>query len=56
MFGGSLHLLVKDHQRELQDAALRDLPGRRWARQSDEIRQRRADAQRRLLQGRNHRS
>ncbi|MGH7642391.1 MAG: hypothetical protein ACRENX_05140 [Candidatus Dormibacteria bacterium] len=49
MFDGSLYLLVKDHERELQDAALRNRPARQWARQSDEMRQRRADAARRLL-------
>lgn len=51
MFDGSLHLLVKVHERELREAALRDRPGRQWARQSDETRQRRADAARRLLTG-----
>jgi hypothetical protein len=55
MFEGSLHLLVKDHERELQDAARRDRPGRQWMRQSDERRQRRADAARRILSGTNRR-
>jgi len=53
MFDGSLHLLVKVHERELQEAALRDRPGRQWARQSDETKQRRSDAARRLLSGAN---
>lgn len=37
MFDGSIYLLVKDHQRELQNAALRDRPGRQWMRQSDQM-------------------
>jgi len=52
MFGGSLYLLVKDHERELQAAALRDRIGRQGTRQSDEVRQCRADAAGKLLNGR----
>ncbi len=55
MFDGSLYLLVKDHQRELHDAARRHQPVREWACQSDEVQERRAAAARRLLGASTHR-
>ncbi|HVB14624.1 MAG TPA: hypothetical protein VNH38_07705 [Candidatus Dormibacteraeota bacterium] len=51
MFDGSRYLLVKDRERELHEAAHGDRAARERAHQSDEMRQSRAGAARRLLTG-----
>lgn len=49
MFEGALFLLARDHQRELQETAVKGWPTRELVGQSDEVMRRRAAAERRLL-------
>jgi hypothetical protein len=50
MFDGDLFLLAKLHQRGLRQAATQGRPEREMVRQSDEVKQRRAAAEKKLLQ------